>query len=1049
MKYPISLFITLLLAALLSDLRAQHRVFGCERVEGTQTLRFPVMEVKPGGNFISAGTVNFMKVTSIVNNGGFSDQYTGGACAADYSDRCDGPVPQLAPVSYQNIFGDSVASTTISGSTAVRMQEVQLSRHIQLDNEWQITGSFSWNKGRVTTDRSDLTHFLHFLNGSSVSAEGDTMRVNGYAAWSGAGYFVLPTGSSTKTGKVGLAGSCGSLFKAAYFKGNPGSASLPTGAPFSTSSLGAGLYGVSALEYWDVDGADSTAITLFFDASSNLSTSLEDIANLVVAGWDGTKWVSLGQASASGPLDGNGSVTSDSLIPNGYKAFTFGFYCPPPKASCENVTVYLDEDGNGSLTVAAVDSSSSATCGIDTMYLSLTSFDCDDLSLALDKLDPGGLTTTLYVIDSVGFIDSCLATVTVLDTLAPAALCQAVSVSLDSTGTGSTTAAAVDDGSSDNCEVNLSLSQTSFGINNTGANTVTLTVTDGSNNSSTCTATVTVEDKVPPVAKCQNLTLVLNSQGNRLTSATAVNNNSTDASGISSLVLSQTSFNCENVGPNSVTLTVTDNHSNSSTCSATITILDNTPPQAQCKAASITLDAQGNGNLAATAVNNNSTDACGIANLSLTPPVLTCAHVGSHTVTLTVTDPSGNTSTCTATVAVTDNTSPLAQCKPASVLLTATGMGSLSPDAVNNSSTDACGIGGLSLSQSSFSCAQLGPNAVTLTVTDMNGNSSSCTSTVTVLDQLQPNAQCKNGTIYLNASGQATLAPSMVNNSSNDNCGIESMSVSKTSFDCSNLGANAVTLTVMDLSGNAKSCNATVMVADNLPPTLVCQDITLPVTGATILQPSQVFNAAASVDNCGTQLTPVGVTPSLFYCADAGQRMVTLTVTDGHGNTGSCQATVIVQGPLVTAVTTPEDCGQLNGTMVITAQNFVGQPGYSVDAGDNYQLINTFSTLEAGIYPVVVTFFGADNCTTPPVYIEVGENILTNTWTGGGDASNWGDILNWSLTLKPTSCHHVVIPAGKSVLLAAGQTGDAHTLDVQQGGVLTVDPQAVLNVKQQ
>ena len=112
-------------------------------------------------------------------------------------------------------------------------------------------------------------------------------------------------------------------------------------------------------------------------------------------------------------------------------------------------------------------------------------------------------------------------------------------------------------------------------------------------------------------------------------------------------------------------------------------------------------------------------------------------------------------------------------------------------------------------------------------------------------------------------------------------------------------------------------------------------------------------------------------------------------------------------------------------------------------------MINTFSTLEAGTYPVVVTFFGADNCTTPPIYVQVGENILTNTWTGGGDNSSWTDILNWSLTLKPTACHHVVIPDGKSVLLKAGQTGNARTLDVQGGGVLTVEPDAVLNVNQQ
>ncbi|MEZ5006911.1 MAG: hypothetical protein R2753_02035 [Chitinophagales bacterium] len=67
-----------------------------------------------------------------------------------------------------------------------------------------------------------------------------------------------------------------------------------------------------------------------------------------------------------------------------------------------------------------------------------------------------------------------------------------------------------------------------------------LTVTDNNNNVSTCTATVTVEDNVAPVATCQDVTVQLDASGNGSTTATAVDNGSSDACGIAS----QTDFVC-------------------------------------------------------------------------------------------------------------------------------------------------------------------------------------------------------------------------------------------------------------------------------------------------------------------------------------------------------------------------------------------------------------------------------------------------------------------------------------------------------------------------
>jgi hypothetical protein len=80
-----------------------------------------------------------------------------------------------------------------------------------------------------------------------------------------------------------------------------------------------------------------------------------------------------------------------------------------------------------------------------------------------------------------------------LDNVAPTAVCQSISVTLDSQGNGSTTAAAADGGSTDNCAVDsLSLSQTAFTCANAGTSTIILTVFDGNGNTSTCAASVTV-----------------------------------------------------------------------------------------------------------------------------------------------------------------------------------------------------------------------------------------------------------------------------------------------------------------------------------------------------------------------------------------------------------------------------------------------------------------------------------------------------------------------------------------------------------------------------
>src|SRR5207237_4881263 len=93
---------------------------------------------------------------------------------------------------------------------------------------------------------------------------------------------------------------------------------------------------------------------------------------------------------------------------------------------------------------------------------------------------------------------------------------------------------------------------------------------------------------------------------------------------------------------------------------------------------------------------------------------------------------------------------------------------------------------------------------------------------LTVIDSIPPTAVCTNLAVQLHDGGHATITPAQIDNGSADACGIASLSLSQTNFDCTNIGANSVTLTVTDNNGNTSTCTATVTVVDDQKPTIVC-----------------------------------------------------------------------------------------------------------------------------------------------------------------------------------------------------------------------------------
>jgi hypothetical protein len=155
-----------------------------------------------------------------------------------------------------------------------------------------------------------------------------------------------------------------------------------------------------------------------------------------------------------------------------------------------------------------------------------------------------------------------------------------------------------------------------------------------------------------------------------------------------------------------------------------------------------------------------------------------------------------------------------------------------------------------------FTCVSVGVNTVSLMVTDKHGNTSTCTSLVTIQDAIAPVAYCRDVVLSLDGSGMVTMNGAQLDNGSSDNCtGQLLFSPATRTFSCADAGVRAITLTVTDMSGNTATCNSVVTIKDNIAPVALCRDVTasLNASGLVMVGSAQLDNG--SYDNCGSPLT--------------------------------------------------------------------------------------------------------------------------------------------------------------------------------------------------
>ncbi len=304
---------------------------------------------------------------------------------------------------------------------------------------------------------------------------------------------------------------------------------------------------------------------------------------------------------------------------------------------------------------------------------------------------------------------------------------------------------------------------------------------------------------------------------------------------------------------------------------------------------------------------------------------------GTTVVTWTYTDGTGNSSTQTQNVIITDNIAPAADAASLADITAQCSVTSLTAP----TATDNCGGVVTVTNDATLPITAQGTTVVTWTYTDPSGNSSTQTQNVIIDDNTAPIPTLATlANVTAECSVTSFTAPTAT-----DNCPGLITVTNNATLPITTQGTTVVTWTYTDVNGNSSTQTQNVIIDDvSAPaPTLA----TLPNVNAECSVTS--LTAPTATDNCGGLVTVTN--DATLPITTQGTTVVTWTYTDVNGNSSTQTQNVVVDdvtGPVpsvaslanitapcsVTSLTAPtatDNCGGLvtvtnDATLPITAQ---------------------------------------------------------------------------------------------------------------------------------
>jgi hypothetical protein len=596
--------------------------------------------------------------------------------------------------------------------------------------------------------------------------------------------------------------------------------------------------------------------------------------------------------------------------------------------------------GNISVNAAA------GTCGAVVTYATPTFNDNCPVTvtrtagLASGSTFPVGTTTVTHTgTDQGGRVATCSFTVTVVDNQAPAISCPAnISVNTTLNTCGAAVSYTTPTGT-DNCpgatttQIGGLASGSTFGL---GTTTNTFRVTAANGATATCSFTVTVTDNQAPTISCPSDITVFAASGTCAANVTYTAPTAGDncpGVGITRIAgpASGSSFP---VGTTTITHRATAANGQTADCSFTVTVIDNEPPSISCPADVAVAAASGTCGAVVSYGAPVAGDNCSGVTTTQTGGFVSGATfpVGVTTNTFQVTAANGQTATCSFTVTVVDNQAPAIAC-PANIS-SGNDLGQCAANVTYTAPTGTDNCPGSTTAQIAGSASgasfPVGTTTNTFRVTAANGQTATCSFTVTVNDTENPTITCPANISVANDLGVCGAAVSY-SVSSTDNC--SGQTVAQTGGLASGatfpVGSTTNSFTVTDASGNTATCSFTVSVADTENPTITCP-ANISVVNDLGVCGAAVSYSVTSTDNCPAE--SIAQTGGLASGSTfpVGSTTNSFTVTDASGNTATCSFTVSVADTENPTITCPANISVVNDLGVCGAA-----VSYSVTSTDN------------------------------------------------------------------------------------------------------------------
>lgn len=499
--------------------------------------------------------------------------------------------------------------------------------------------------------------------------------------------------------------------------------------------------------------------------------------------------------------------------------------------------------------------------------------------------------------DASGNMNTCFTLITIQDTIRPICRSKTINKTLGDNGSATILASELNNNSTDNCgNVTFTASKTIFNCTDVlTTNLVTLTVTDQSGNSASCPVEVTIldpnefcaclTDETDPICRTKNIILDLDITGNAIIKPELINDGSFDAcSDITLQIEGASAFDCTSLGDQIVNLVVTDQDNNASFCPATVTVQDKQLPNCILIPTLFHLDQTGNVMVTKDNLDISVNDNCSEVTTIFDALNFNCQDTGPQNIIVSVLDASGNTNVCSTLITITDTIQPTCSIESKTFYISPDGQVNIKQDQLNITSNDNCAGVTTAFNSINYNCNDLGVKNISATVRDVAGNTSTCTTQITVSDTIRPTCSIPTGTIFLGINGQASLTQAQLNITANDNCAGVTTTFNTINYTCTDIGIRNISATVRDVAGNSNTCTSQITVRDTIRPICIIRDTTVNSTDGT---GAMVTFNGRSTDNCAEGLTISYSQPAdQFYTC--GEYNIIMSASDGSGNTSTC-----------------------------------------------------------------------------------------------------------------------------------------------------------------